>query len=219
MKPFAWSYSVITRYENCPKQYYHLNVIKDFKDEDSEYAAEGKLVHESMRNRVIFGKPLPLPLRHLEKIAKRFADTEGEKQGEMRLALNRDFEPVDFFAPDVWVRGIIDLLIVKEKTGIIIDWKTGKVKDDFTQLGLTAAIVSRWIPEIELFRTGFVWTKSQKLSPRNYTLTKLQDVWNDLIPRAEKVERARKTTDFPAKPSGLCRYCPVASCPHYEPRD
>jgi hypothetical protein len=218
MKPFAWSYSVVTRYENCPKQYYHLNVIKDFKDSDSEYAAEGKLVHDSMKHRVIFDKPLPMPLRHLEPIAKKFADKEGEKHGEMRLALNRDFEPVDFFAPDVWVRAIVDLMIVNGNTAIIIDWKTGKVKNDFTQLGLSAAVASRWMPEIELFKTAFIWTKSKQASPKNYTLTKLQEVWNDLIPRAEKIESARATTSFPACPSGLCRYCPVASCPHYEPR-
>lgn len=218
MKPFAWSYSALTRFENCPKQYWHLNVRKDFKDEDSEFAHEGKLIHDAMHNRLCRDTPLPMTVRYLEPIAKRFDGVKGERSGELKLALNRDFEPVEFFAPDVWVRAVVDFLIVKKSTALMFDWKTGKKKPDFTQLGLSAAVLARWMPEIELFKTAYVWTKSKEVSPKNFTISKLQDVWNELLPRVAKMEEARKTTTFPAQESGLCRYCVVNTCPHYEPR-
>jgi hypothetical protein len=218
VKPFAWSYSALTTYELCPKKYYHLYVAKDVKDADSSFAADGKIVHDAMKARVIDGKPLPLNLRHYEKIAAKFAAASGEKHGEMKLAINRKFEPCDYFAPDVWVRVIIDLAIVQGDSAIVVDWKTGKVKDDPTQMALNAAVLARWMPEIGLFKTLFVWLQSNNLTPKNYTVSKFTPVWNDLIPRVQKIEEARKTTTFPAKQGPLCGWCPVKSCPHYVDR-
>lgn len=218
MKPFAWSYSALTTYEQCPKKYFHLYVAKDVRDADSSFSADGKIVHDAMRARVIDGKPLPLNLRHYEPIAAKFAAAPGEKHGEMRLALNNAFKPCDYFAPDVRVRVIIDLTIVQGDSAIVVDWKTGKVKDDPTQMALNAAVLSRWMPEIGLFKTLYVWLQSNNLTPKNYTVSKFTAVWNDLLPRVAKIEEARKTTTFPAKQGPLCGWCPVKSCPHYVDR-
>ena len=205
-------------YEHCPKKYYHLHVAKDVKDGDSEWAADGKFIHDALKTRVINNKPLPLNLRHYEKIAAKFAATPGEKHGEMKLALTREFEPCDYFAPDVFVRVVIDLTIIKDTTAIVVDWKTGKVKDDPTQMALNAAVLSRWMPEIDLFKTVFVWLKSSNLTPKNYSISMFTAVWNDLLPRVAKIEAARKITNFPARPGPLCGWCPVKSCPHYVDR-
>lgn len=218
MKPFAWSYSALTTYETCPKKYYHLYVAKDIKDSDSQWSADGKIIHDAMKARVIDNKPLDLPLRHYEKVAAKFANAPGVKYGEMKLALTREFEPCDYFAPRVWVRVIIDLAIIQDKKAIVVDWKTGKVKDDPTQNALTAAVLARWMPELDFFQTVFVWLQSGQLTPKAYSLSKLTAVWATLLPRVEKMELARKTTDFPAKQSGLCGYCPVHTCPHFQPR-
>lgn len=221
-KPFAWSYSALTRYEGCPKQYYHINVAKDVKDEygDSEAGAEGNAIHAALFKRVTKGDPLPLPYRHLEKLAGRFASTPGEKHGELKLALNRDFEPTDFFADDVYMRSIIDLAIVRQKHAIVVDWKTGKVKDDFSQLKMSTAVLSQYMPELETFDMAFVWLKSKNISRQSITRHELKGVWAELLPRAQRIELALKTTDFPAKPSGLCKgYCPVSKCPNWKPRD
>lgn len=219
MKSFAWSFSALTRYENCPKQYWEINHQKNFKDEDSSFSTDGKAVHDALYKRVLKGTPLPLPMRNLEDMASRFAEADGEKHGEMKLALNRQMQPVDYFAKDVWVRVVIDLLIVSGTTAVVIDWKTGKVKEDYTQMGLCAAVLARWMPEIDLFKTVLVWTAHKKLSPKNYTTSKLQEVWNDLLPRVNKIEESIATTTFPAKASGLCGYCPVRTCAHWKDRD
>lgn len=218
-KPFSWSYSQLTTFEQCRKKHYHLSVAKDVKDEDSDMSREGKLDHEALKARVVDGKPLPIERRHFEKIAARFAALPGEKKGEMKLALNRDFEPVAYFAPDVWVRVVIDLLVVQGNTAILVDWKTGKKKVDPTQNALCAAVLARWMPEIELFKTMYVWLNIPDITPKNYTLSKLPDVWAELTTRVARMEQARKTTDYPATPSGLCRgWCPVKQCPHFEER-
>ena len=95
-KPFAWSYSALARYETCPKQYYHINVAKDVKDEfSSEQGNEGDQIHKALYKRVVKGEPLPLPFRHFEKTAAKFANAKGEKHGEIKLALNREKYPVE----------------------------------------------------------------------------------------------------------------------------
>lgn len=223
MKAFAWSYSALTTYELCPKKYFHLYVAEKgsperVKDEDSSFSADGKIIHDALKARVIDNKPLPLNLRHMEATAAKFAAAPGEKHGEMKLAINRKFEPRDYFAPDVFVRVVIDLTIVQGETAIVVDWKTGKVKDDPTQMALNAAVLSRWMPEIGLFKTLFVWLQSNNLTPKNYTVSKFPAVWNDLLPRVQKIEDARKTTTFPAKEGPLCGWCPVKSCPFYKDR-
>lgn len=221
-RPFAWSYSALTRYESCPKQYYHINVVKDVKDEygDSEAGAEGNAIHVALFRRITKGNPLPLPIRYLEPMAAKFADTPGEKFGELKLALNRDFEPTDFFASDVYLRSIVDLAIVRHDHALVVDWKTGKIKDDFTQLAMSAAVLSQFMPELRTFELAFVWLKHKNISRKSVAVADFKGIWADLLPRADRIETARQTTDFPAKQSGLCRgYCPVKSCPHWRSRE
>ncbi len=215
---FAWSNSAVVMFEVCPKQYFHVKVDKSAKDEDTEWANDGKVIHDALKARVLDGKPLPLPLRHMESIAKRFADAEGEKHGEMRLCLNDKYEPVDFFAPDAWVRAIVDLLIIRGDHAIIVDWKTGKKKPGFDQLHLTAAILARYMPEINRFTVMYVWLKERAITKDEFSILNFPTIWNNWLPRVGKILTALKTTNFPARKSKMCDYCPVRQCPHYGQR-
>lgn len=211
---FAFSFSTVDMYKTCPKKYYHLKVLKDFKDSDSSFSGEGKEIHDALYQRVVKGTPLPLPLRHMEPMASRFAEKEGEKHGELQLALNRDFEPCDWFAKDTYVRTIIDLLIINGTHALIVDWKTGKVRPKPEQLKLSAAVLARQMPELKTFTLAFVWVKHKEITPLKLELGNLPDVWTDWIEMADEIEAAIKTTDFPAEPTPLCKWCPVKSCPH-----
>ena len=215
----AWSYSVLSMFEQCRKKYFHLKVVKDIKDSDSSFSSEGKEIHDAMFQRVIKGTPLPLPIRHFEKWAAAFANRKGEKHGEMKLCLNNKFEPVAWFAPDAWVRAVVDLLIIDGSTATIVDWKTGKKRIDWTQLMLTAAIISQLMPEITKFNMVFVWLNSGEISHESIEKSAIRGVWQDILPRVKEIEIAKRTTDFPATESGLCGYCPVHTCPHWQQRD
>ena len=219
MKEFAWSFSALTRYETCAKQYYHVNVAKDFKDEDSQFSADGKEIHTALYRRVVKDTPLPLNFRYLEKTAVKFVGLPGETSGELKFAMARDFSPVQYFAPNVFVRVVIDLLNVRGKRAIVVDYKTGKPKPGFTQLELSAAVLSTHIPEVETFDLLYVWLQGRTITKQlNVPKSAFVGVWNTLLPRVAKIESALRTTDFPAKPSGLCGYCPVTTCPHWKPR-
>jgi hypothetical protein len=149
-------------------------------------------------------------------MAAKFADADGEKYGEMKMCLNNAFEPVDWFAKDAWVRAIIDLLIVKGDTAILVDWKTGKKRIDFTQLRLSAAVLARLMPEIKNFKLVFVWLRESSVSSETITLADIKSVWMEILPRVKEIEIAKQTTSFPATESPLCRWCPVTQCPHWQ---
>lgn len=216
MKPFTWSYSALTTYELCPKKYYHLYIAKDVKDEETEAMADGKSIHEAFKKRVIDGVSFPLPMRNFEALGAKLAGAKGEKHGEMKIAINRNFEPVTYFASDVWCRAIVDLLVVNGASAVIVDYKTGKRRDEWTQLKMSAGVLSRWMPEIESFSLTFIWTRDMQMtSPIVLEKKAFKGVWADLLPRVHNMEEARKTTTFPAKPNYLCRYCPVRACPEH----
>lgn len=219
MKKRAWSFSALDMFEKCPKKFYHLKVAKDVREPDNQWQADGKFIHDALFKRVLEGIPLPVQLRHMEGMAQRFADTPGEKYGEMKLALNAKFEPRDFFAKDVWVRAVLDLLIIREGHAVLVDWKTGKRKDRFDQLKLSAAVLSRFMPELDSMKLAFVWLKDNEVSAIDIRKDELKQVWLDFMPRAAKIDEAEKTTTFPADPTPLCAYCPVTSCPHWIDKD
>lgn len=218
-KQFSFSFSALSTFETCAKKYGHIYDIKDVKDEDSQQSKEGQADHASMRARVIDGKPLPPNLRHMEAIAAKFAAASGQKWGEMKLAINSSFEPCAWFANDTMIRCVIDLLIVQGTTGIVVDWKFGKRKPDFTQMGLNAAVLAKTMPELELFKTVLVFADGLPPLPKNYSLSKLEEVWADILPRAGKIRDARNTKTYPPTRSGLCKgYCPVKHCQFYQDR-
>ena len=213
---FTWSYSNLNSFEQCPKRHWHLKVQKDYKEEEGEHLVYGKQVHKALEDRVSKNTPLPLHLRHLDDICASICNRGAEVSTEVRLALNRDFRPVAFFAPDVWVRAVLDLVLINGSNAVAIDWKTGaKVNDDFTQLELAAAILMHTMEELENVSLGFVFTQVGTTLRSSIARADLTNVWNSILPRVRRMESSFHGSDFPARPCGLCRkYCPVTACPH-----
>lgn len=212
-KEFAWSWSQLENYRSCPKKYYHVNYAKDVKDEDNQFSADGREIHQALFSRVVKGLKLPLNLRHLERIAVRFVGLPGESSGELKFAMSRGFAPESYFSPRVYVRVVVDLLNVQDTTALIVDWKTGKVKPGFGQLELTAAVLASHLPEIEIFKLAYVWLNEPTISSKTIRRGDIAGVWNTLLPEVSKIEQAIQSVTFPPKKSGLCAYCPVLSCP------
>jgi len=216
MKEFAWSWSKLEAYETCPKRYWHYNVAKDVKEAESENMRYGKFVHRAIELFILKGLPMPMEIKHLEKFVARFRNVPGETLGEQRLALNRTFQPTGWFDDDVYVRAIVDLTILGKTKGIVVDWKTGKMKSDTGQLELCGAMLLAYRPEITEIQGAYGWTKTKKFTKATVQRLNLSATWNNLLPRANALETAHQKENFPARPSGLCKkYCGVSSCPHH----
>lgn len=217
-KQTAWSFSRLNSFETCPKKFWHTSVRKDVIEPESEHMRYGKEVHKALELRVGKDKALPLHLRHLEKLAGKLASSSGQKLTEQQLAIDNSFEPCDWFSKQTWCRAIIDLAVVNPPHAVVVDYKTGKISDDFTQLRLAGAMLMLHMPEIHTVDLCFLWTREKAITRDEQRLTRddIKNIILDVMPRIRKYEKAHRTESFPARPSGLCkRHCPVTKCPHH----
>lgn len=216
--PAAWSFSRLNSYETCPRKFFRTTVLKDLKEEESEAMAAGTDLHHAFRDRLKTNKPLPLHLRHHEAMLARIAAAPGEKSIEQQIAFNAQWEPVDWFAKDTWVRVISDLTQLNGSYGICWDWKTGRQGEDFTQLKLNAAVTFLLAPELNTIKVAFYWTKNKALDSRIVERKDLPDIWGNLLPRVAKYQEAHDTQDFPPRPNNFCKGCVVKDCQYWSPR-
>lgn len=218
-KTQAWSYSRLTSYEQCPRKYFKENVEKSIPFEESDEMRTGKEWHKAAELFVRNGKALPIHMRHWEGTLQMLRDAPGEKMIEQQIALDISWKPVEWFAKDAWLRVKSDITIVNGKEGVQFDYKTGKVKDDFTQLRLNSAVTFHLAPEIERITHAFLWVKSNEVSPEKMTRAQVPDFWAKMLPRVAKYQEAHDKNEFPPRPCFLCKgYCRDKTCQYWEPK-
>ena len=208
----AWTYSQLEAFETCPKKFYHLRVARDVVEPPNEYSAWGERVHTAMENRVRDGVALPEGMEQWEGIAAKLAALPGAKLCEQKMALDKNFQPVDW--KQAWSRGIADLLVIHGDKALVIDHKTGKRKLS-EQLMLYALYAFAYYPEVEEVGACFVWLKEKKMDKEVFSRQDIPKMWSEFLPRVARLESAYEKDKWLAKPSGLCKgWCPVTSCEH-----
>lgn len=216
-KSFAWSYSKLKNYNSCPKRHYHVDIAKDYKEEESEILRWGNMVHDGLASR-LGPKKIPLPdnMTSFEEWAQRIESIPGELHTELKLAMREDFTGCGFFDRGVWLRGVCDVLVASGPVAYAGDWKLGKIIEDSVQLGLMAACVFANYPAIQAIRTEFIWLKDDATTRADFKRDDMAGLWNQVLPQVAVLKSANETMTYPPKPSGLCRrYCSVTACPHY----
>lgn len=210
-KVLPTSYSALSAFATCPKQFYHLRVAKDIKQVQNEAALWGDTLHKHIEARLSTNTPLPPIVKGYEAVVAPLANAAGgELLVEKKLAVDANLNPVDYKSPEAWIRGIIDVGVVKEKKAILLDWKTGRRKPDTEQLKLFAGLALANYPKLEAVKTGFVWLKENKVDQEVYKRADAPTIWKDFSVKIAKLENAYNTGVWPPKPSGLCRkHCPV----------
>jgi hypothetical protein len=220
MAKFTWSYSSATTFEKCPKQYYHLYVAKDIKqDPNQKHFLYGNEVHKAAEEYVRDGVPLPGKFDEFQKPLDMLKRIPGEKLCELKLGLTKDLEPCEFFGDNVWWRGAIDLLILdkESKTATVIDYKTGKSQyADTRQLGLLSIAVFKKFPEIEKIKAGLMFLVSKEIIKEEYNNTRIDEMYTEWDRLILRMNTAYDSGVFNPVPNFACKsFCPVQSCAHW----
>jgi hypothetical protein len=233
MKPLPWSHSALSDFLNCPKAYYEKRVVKSVEDPPNDAGRAGDFVHKAFEAYLRDGTPLPStypedirdwpvgikPPAAYKDYLDALATSSGEMFVECKYAINAKFEPVDFFADDVWCRCILDVLHINGEMARIIDHKTGKRKHDTRQLKLNALLVMIHHPKVQVVKTGYAWLKDVDIDVETYVRVDEAQLWNDFMPDLVRYKTAYKQEMFVAKPSGLCNgWCPVTTCDFWKPK-
>jgi hypothetical protein len=150
-----------------------------------------------------------------EPLLAKLASAPGAVHAERKLAISKDFAPVAWFAPGAWFRQVIDYTNVRnDGVAITLDYKTGRPKEDVTQLQLAAATIFAHDPEVTRVRAALVFVGYEQTEQAHYTRADLPEIWDEILPRVNALQRARTNNEFPPRPGGLCRrYCGVKTCP------
>ena len=218
MSKFVASFSAIQAYETCPLKYYHERVTKKYEQPKGEAAIWGDEVHKKLEAGINTGTPLPQSMAKYQPILDTVMASPGEKLPEVKLAVTKDLQPCDFFAPDAWLRGICDLLVLNGYKAGAFDWKTGKKKKESSQLDIMACLTMARYPEVEYVVTSFVWLQEPKptrVEPKLVDREELPELFDGFASRISDIEYSYQNNVWPARPSGLCKqWCPVRECPH-----
>lgn len=209
-----WSHTSLTAFETCARRYHATRVSREFKDAPGEAAIWGQQAHKMLEERLRDGKPLPDVLAHCEPLVKQIKARDGKLLVEEQIALDKNLRPVTWFDKTAWCRGVVDAGVVNEKNAALFDWKFGKRKPDNDQMKLFAAFSFAKFPWVEKITTAFVWLKDNKVDKEVFTRDEHEAaIWQEIMPRVQRLELAYQKASWPAKPSGLCKnWCPVRTC-------
>jgi hypothetical protein len=215
---FTWSYSSLGLFQQCPRKYYRLRVVKDIVEPEAEHLLYGKLVHEAAELHIRDGVPIPEKYSFLTPVLDVLKAIPGEKHCEYKMGLTADLEPCDFFDKEnVWYRGIADLIIIEGNLAHIIDYKTGKSAQyaDTKQLELMALCVFKHFPQVERVKAGLAFVVCEEFVKAKYSKDEAPQKWITWLQETNKLEAAHDNDVWNAKPNFTCRkFCPVKDCEH-----
>jgi RecB family exonuclease len=143
---------------------------------------------------------------------------------EHALAVDASGSPVEWDAPEAFLRGRLDLVTVAGQQASVLDWKSGWVSEDDEGLrlawapGLYAALLWAWAPRLEAVSVEYHYLRTGRIA--RVTLTRAEAAetlgWTRTV--ASRIAVALAAPDdpgaFPPRPSTACGTCPwVNRCP------
>jgi hypothetical protein len=197
-----------------------VRILKKFKSQDTTATLYGTAVHSAFEHFIKDGAPLPETFANYKPFVEPLAAFGGDIRCEEKMAIRADFSPCGFFDKDVWFRGIPDYLAINKsgKTARVADYKTGKSSKyaDTAQLELMAAMVMMHHPEVDTVKGALLFVVANDIIKAQYTRAQLPTILSKWAGRAGAIEAAVDAGVWNARPSGLCKFCPLSedACEH-----
>lgn len=217
MKPLAWSHSTLSGFETCPRQYEELKVHRNFQDQKNPASIWGDEVHTAFEKHLKGEAALPVNMIQYADYIGKFQARPGRLLAEQEYGLDVGLRPCAFSGPDVWMRGIIDVLTLDGTVAYVDDHKTGKNrKKDMQQLIIFSLLTFYHHPEINTCHCAFHWLQLDAVDVETFYRHQIPELWATLVPKLQRFKKAFDLGIFPPRPSGLCRkHCAVETCEYW----
>jgi RecB family exonuclease len=215
----SWSFSSIKTFEQCPKKYYHLKVMKDYvEDQNAQHLVYGTEFHKAAEDYINGTALLPEKFKFAKSSLDNLKQRPGRKLCEYEMGLTANLEPCGFKDPNVWWRGIADLIIL-EDNGVarVLDYKTGASAKyaDTGQLELMALAVFKHFPDVQSVKAGLLFVVAKSFPKANFHRQDEARLWEKWMHNYGRMKTAYDKNVWNPHPSGLCKkHCVVLSCPH-----
>jgi hypothetical protein len=214
---YSWSYSSLDLYKQCPHKYYRLRIKKDIVEPPTEHLSYGLEVHKAAEEYIRDGKDIPEKYAFIKEPLDMLNAIEGEKHCELRLGLTKGLEPCEFFAKDVWWRGIADLIILQGDKAYVVDYKTGKSAKyaDPKQLELLSLALFKHFPQVKKVKGGLLFVVANEFVKADYEQEKEGLYWTRWIEDTNRLEKSIELDVWNPKPNFSCsKWCAVKDCVH-----
>jgi hypothetical protein len=216
-KRMIYSYSSLNCYENCPKQFFHRYIARDALPYQGVEAEAGTKVHEAIETALKTRQPLP---KHMEVYETTISSVRGKINNariEQTIYLDKSFQYA-LTKPSAGFVVKLDVLLLSDDgtRAVVMDWKTGKPREDTLQHDCYALGVMRAFPDV-LHVTGFnVYLKIGKIGRQlEYARENIQVQQDEIARRIAVIEADQR---YAPKPSPLCHWCSAHKCKYY-PKD
>jgi len=203
-----WSYSRLSTYEDCPKQYQYSYVenLPGFRP-PSPASERGTKIHEQGEH-YLLGKIKIYP-PEFQKVSGHLMMLKAKAAiPELKMAVNEKWEAVDYKAPDAYFRGIIDVHYETEDGAVVCieDFKTGQVYDSHPkQMETYVAICAAHYPNAKTFLTRLIYIDQGVVTPAKATnVERLKPIRMLMDGR---IKNAEEDTIFPVRPGNSCKWC------------
>lgn len=218
--PGPWSYSSLKLFEQCPRRYQAEKVTKEVPFTQNEAALYGEQLHKAAEEYIRDGKPIDPRFDFIKPYLDKLNAIEGVKFCELKLGVKRSdgrLVACDFFDPEVWFRGVADLVIIDGDRAWIVDYKSGKSAKyaDTRQLALMAAALFLKYPIVKKIKTSLLFVVSKEFVKEDFHKEFGLSVFSELNGLLTARDAAYESDVWNPRPNGLCRkWCPVKSCAH-----
>ena len=217
MKPaiVRWSHSSLKDYEGCARKYQQVKVLKNYPFQETDATRYGTQVHEAIEFYIRDSKPLPVIYAQFQPVVDAMLSKPGRKFAEYEMALDERLVPCAWNAPQVWVRGIADILIIDDDnlTAWVGDWKTGNNRyPDRDQLVLMSLMVFQHFPHIRKVNSALLFIVKDDMVKMQMLRDQADAAWAKYRERIGRIEASFEHDVWNPSSSPLCRWCPVKTC-------
>jgi hypothetical protein len=214
-KPFAWSYSRVTLYEECPAKYAYKVVYK-LKEPPAPELERGTLLHKKGEQYVRFkqaGRETELPpeFAPFRKDLDRLHKHRPIPEAQWVFQQNWSLPMVEWFDERAWLRIQVDLTaMVKPDRRLIVDYKSGRPNEKkhrdqgslyavgafLSTPGLKTAVVEFWYLD-QGYPVAYIFTRQ--------AVEQAKGEWN----RRAMMLQAEST--WSPSPGYWCNWCPFSA--------
>jgi hypothetical protein len=210
------SYTMLNDFDNCPHKGFRKHVVKDLQwtGPASQQGMSGVEIHKAMAMAISRGRQLP---KEIEKYTPLVAVLMGRNAlTELPVAIRRDGEPCGFYDDNVACRGYADVVVIDNTTAVMFDWKTGKKREDPTELKLHAMMLRARYSNLTRILGHYVWLNNVDLGlpalGKQHDLSDIGHTYREMEQQLDEIEHMLTHNDFPKQPNPLCAWCPVMDC-------
>jgi hypothetical protein len=222
MSFLPWSYSGLTQFVTCPKQYEAHRVLKSVPFVSTPATEYGNNLHRNAEHYVKSGIPLSEEFAFIQPYLDRLLDLHGKRYTELKMAMaikGREFVPVDYWDSSAWYRGIADLIITDtdKERAFLVDYKTSKSAQyaDTKQMALLAALIFLHFPRVKKVKSMLLFVKAGSVVKSDYEFNDRFKVFAQVNPDLKRLKAAYESNVWNAQPNNFCKqWCAVTSCPH-----